>query len=562
MLLFPRSLLSLNILQVDGKVRWLVPMFCAMLTDWPEGQAATCVRAGATVSKRNCRVCLCPTAEFNQTERGVCYRLREQADMRRRAEWHNHQMDTNVRGSFGTAEEEGLDLSMWWTPSAMWKLESYTDSSGYFMQFPFDTLHTVSAGLGLMLKRVLMGLSVLYKSGFEMDARLGMIPVVRDAERRNLSYRTFPTGIQDMQKFTGGDIVALLQQMQYAVSTDNAVIEDPAIRQAFIKACTAVRTILQFMKQRSLTEADTVALHRRCMSIGPLFRQLMAVIPADEELNLDIPKIHACIHFAAFIRMFGCGMNFDTSTNERLHKEVVGNVLAQDCRRSADRLQRMLALMNMRTLLKALGAHREGVDVAHLEEARVANQPVVMEGDVGCSLPTFIANWENAEERVILQATFDTYQGGALRLRRADQLRVYKELVLDFGGELVRFVHSPNYRLSGLRSDPVAVRTELVGRGRGQPRAEARPWPVEVVAYFGDGAGSSYALVRQYVYLQRPHQTDFEAALMRKSLDTEARNYSIVEANMVAGHAHMIPIFTEDGPDPSICFYDDLMTLV
>ena len=62
----------------------------------------------------------------------------------------------------------------------------------------------------------------------------------------------------------------------------------------------------------------------------------MEVIPADEELNLDIPKIHACIHFAAFIRMFGCGMNFDTSTNERLHKEVVGNVLAQDCRRSAD----------------------------------------------------------------------------------------------------------------------------------------------------------------------------------------------------------------------------------
>jgi hypothetical protein len=57
---------------------------------------------------------------------------------------------------------------------------------------------------------------------------------------------------------------------------------------------------------------------------------------------------------------------------------------------------------------------------------------------------------------------------------------------------------------------------------------------------------------------------DFEAALMRKSLDTEARNYSIVEAKMVAGHAHMIPIFTEDGPDPSImiCFYDDLMTLV
>jgi hypothetical protein len=97
--------------------------------------------------------------------------------------------------------------------------------------------------------------------------------------------------------------------MQYAVSTDNSVIEDPAIRQAFIKACTAVRTILQFMKQRSLTEADTVALHRRCMSIGPLFRKLMEVIPAEEELNLDIPKIHACIHFAAFIRMFGCGMN-------------------------------------------------------------------------------------------------------------------------------------------------------------------------------------------------------------------------------------------------------------
>jgi hypothetical protein len=77
-----------------------------------------------------------------------------------------------------------------------------------------------------MLKRVLMGLSVkVYKTGMELDDRLGMIPPVRDIGRRNLSYRTFTTGIQDMQQFTGGDIVALLQQMQYAVSTDVGVIK-------------------------------------------------------------------------------------------------------------------------------------------------------------------------------------------------------------------------------------------------------------------------------------------------------------------------------------------------
>lgn len=528
-------------------------MFCAMLTDWPEGQSATCVRAGATKSKRNCRVCLQPTDEFNHTEHGVCYPLRQQADMRLRAEWHNDQIARNVKGCIGVAEEEGLELSMWWTPSAMWKLEPYTDSSGYFMQFPFDTLHTVSAGLGLMLKRVLMGLSVkVYKTGMELDDRLGMIPPVRDIGRRNLSYRTFTTGIQDMQKFTGGDIVALLQQMQYAVSTDDGVIKDPDVRVKFVKACTAVRTILQFLKQPSLTQSDTVALHRRCKSIGPLFRDLMAAIPTDDELNLDIPKIHACVHFAAFIRMFGCGMNFDTSTNERLHKEVVGNVLAQDCRRSADRLQRMLSLVNMRTLLKALGAHREGVDMAHLQAARVALVPMLMEGSLGCNIQSFITNWENVGERGILQTTLDAYRAaGKLGNRRPEELLVFKELVLDYGGELVRFVNSPNYRLSGRRSDPVGVQTLGV----------ARPWPVEVIAYFGDGKDASYALVRQFVYLLRPNQTEFEAGLMRRSLDNEAVNYSIVDAINIAGHAHMVPVFTADGPDPCRYFYDDLMTL-
>ena len=189
-------------MQVDGKVRWLLPIFCMMQTDWPEGQKATCVRAGATVSKRACRCCYHPTAEFSTTEHGISYPYRDAGDLRRRGEYHLERMEGNVYGAIGVADAEGLDLSMWWTRSAMWKMEDYCDYRGYFMQFPFDTLHTVSGGLAAMLRKMLVALAKKHGTMGELDFRLSQIPVVRDPTQRNFTYRPFSTGLSGMQVFS------------------------------------------------------------------------------------------------------------------------------------------------------------------------------------------------------------------------------------------------------------------------------------------------------------------------------------------------------------------------
>ena len=47
--------------------------------------------------------------------------------------------------------------------------------------------------------------------------------------------------------------------------------------------------------------------------------------------------------------------------------------------------------------------------MAHLQAARVALVPMLMEGSLGCNIQSFITNWENVGERGILQTTLDAY---------------------------------------------------------------------------------------------------------------------------------------------------------
>jgi hypothetical protein len=172
-----------------------------MLTDWPEGQAATLVRAHATLSKCNCRVCFHPTAEFSSTENGVVYGLRKQQEMRDMCLYHHEQIRCKIKGAGVAAKQDGLNYSMWWVRSAMWNMDTYTDDSGFFAQFPFDTLHTISSGLIRMLRLILLELvDIAPNTRLELSRRFSRIPMVRGAVQRNLYYRAFNTGIQSQSK--------------------------------------------------------------------------------------------------------------------------------------------------------------------------------------------------------------------------------------------------------------------------------------------------------------------------------------------------------------------------
>ena len=62
----------------DGEIRYLLPVFCYMITDWPEGQQVCNIKRNASRSRFNCRACLTPVDEFSNTNKGLVFKRREE----------------------------------------------------------------------------------------------------------------------------------------------------------------------------------------------------------------------------------------------------------------------------------------------------------------------------------------------------------------------------------------------------------------------------------------------------------------------------------------------------
>ena len=159
----------------------------------------------------------------------------------------------------------------------------------------------------------------------ELNRRLRNIPRVRDPDRRGMDYRTFTKGLTGWGKWSADDHVALMQQMVFAVGTDNKVIKaGPAVRKAFIGAVDTTQLIYRLAKQRESSEYDLNRLHEAATSLGPLLKKAASGLPVKvrSKLNLNRPKVHAPVHYRYFIRRYGSGLNFDTATEESFHKVV------------------------------------------------------------------------------------------------------------------------------------------------------------------------------------------------------------------------------------------------
>lgn len=60
-------------LPFEAAPRLFVPRLAYMCTDWPEGQSCTCVFAGATKSRRNCRMCMQKRENYGDTRYNFPY---------------------------------------------------------------------------------------------------------------------------------------------------------------------------------------------------------------------------------------------------------------------------------------------------------------------------------------------------------------------------------------------------------------------------------------------------------------------------------------------------------
>ena len=134
-----------------------------------------------------------------------------------------------------------------------------------------------------------------------IDARLLLIPRVKNAKQRCMHYRMFRSGITGFGKFTADDHVALIQQLPYVIGTTSTVIRtvDVKHRKALIGAINACRIIYLTLKKRQVNEHDLNVLHAAAKSMGPLLEEAISGLPehAQKKFNIHRPKVHALLHF-------------------------------------------------------------------------------------------------------------------------------------------------------------------------------------------------------------------------------------------------------------------------
>jgi hypothetical protein len=532
---------------LDGVTRTLIPAIAFVATDWPEGQLHLNLKANATQSRMNCRMCTRPTTTFSATEEGASFPRRLQADAQAFSlQYHG----SAWKGTIEAREKAEMARSMFSYPCSWWAAPTFSNKFGVYSMFPFDTLHTVSSGLISTLKDILIArTSTAGMNTFEF--RLQTIKRVRDPQMRRLYYKPFMEGITVHGRWSGDDYIALLQQMPFAVGYGSSVIEDPRHRKTFLQLCACIRAVLLVLKMKCTGEDDLAVLHRNAKRIGPLLVKASAKL--GNVPTTDRPKVHALVHFRYQIRRFGAAVTTDTGTFETLQKEVSHATFRRDCNRVAGREARLLTSVHLRTSLRTV-CEKEISDPPIREQAlhfsfRRANS---LQEELGALSEVYRVRM--GLEAVVTKA--DSLQSEA---RAVLDMTVYGKLQHDFGQVTTVYVASPNYLRTGPRNDFVMVQWEGIGD----------PAPAKLLVLFGDsttqkkaeGADEEpmYALVQDMTPCL-PGRIGYPAYELNG--DSVASSFQVVHVTTIVGHARLIPDFDERAAVPRTYWLDDLRKYV
>ena len=75
------------------------------------------------------------------------------------------------------------------------------------------------------------------------------------------------------------------------------VIEDPDSAHGFVAACSATRKLLGLLKKKETSERDLDDIDFHAMRLGPLITDSQKALPEDKRENINIPKLHSCLHY-------------------------------------------------------------------------------------------------------------------------------------------------------------------------------------------------------------------------------------------------------------------------
>ena len=359
-----------------------------------------------------------------------------------------------------------------------------------------------------------------------------------------------------MKVYTADDMLALLQQMHYAVGTGNKVIPQEAVRHAFVAACSALVKLVLILKKRVVKEAELVFFDEQVKRFPALLAVISLALPVSKRPELAIPKLHSLVHLTFFIRRYGAALNFDSGTFERFHREVVVSPYDRDCRREEGQLLRLYRMTNTHTLVQQyLGSKRDATEPIVLREPgrQVVTQRAGREENkilYHLTRKFTVTLHLNVVKRVVAEA-FNC----SVQTLPWHKFILFNGLLIDYGEETVRFACAPNYRKNGHRSDPVEVKL------RGEENC-----PAEVICYFrrrvsdGDGGDNTdHALVQFYDKIADSDPV-FSVPTYSLSKPHQMRSFAVVHLDSITGHAHMVQDidFNAVGTNRAKFFWDKL----
>ncbi|KAI0040234.1 hypothetical protein FA95DRAFT_1503142 [Auriscalpium vulgare] len=168
-----------------------------------------------------------------------------------------------------------------------------------------DILHQLYQGL---VKHAIAWVRRAY-GDTEVDARFARLPP-------NHNLRLFASGISHMSRVSGTEHRDICRVLLGVI----ADIPLPQGRVASARFTSAIRALLDFVyvAQYPSHNDDTLGYLRTRLR---LFHQNKAIF-ATLGINLELPKLHAMLHYAESIELFGTTDNYNTEYTERLHIDL------------------------------------------------------------------------------------------------------------------------------------------------------------------------------------------------------------------------------------------------
>ncbi|KAJ7046406.1 hypothetical protein C8F04DRAFT_1024813 [Mycena alexandri] len=279
----------------DGVTRRGHPIYATFVGDYPEQTLVTAVKNGE-----------CPTCEVPRDELGenTNFPLRDLEEILKALDT----LDSGPTIYAAACAEAGIKPIF----HPFWEGLPYTN---IFQAISPDILHQLYQGV---VKHLIAWLTECVGEA-EIDARCRRLPP-------NHNIRLFIGGISSLSRVTGKEHDQI-SRFLLALVIDVKLPGDASSS----KLVAAVRSLLDFvyLAQYPMHTSETLAYLDNALQRFHANKSIFVELGVRDDFNL--PKLHYCLHYIMYIKLFGTTDNYNTEYTERLHID-----LAKDAYRSTN----------------------------------------------------------------------------------------------------------------------------------------------------------------------------------------------------------------------------------